>query len=86
MSSELTKKQKEAGWTPELEADYVRERNEAAANRIFNMVNSAINPMTGKARRVTKIESGPGVHGWAKTGYSPHSAWKARRKNPYSDE
>jgi hypothetical protein len=86
MSDELTKKQREAGWTPELEADYVRQRNEAAANRIFNMVNGAINPLTGRPSRQTKIESGPGIHGWARQGWNGHAPWRNRRANPYSDD
>ena len=55
MSDELTRKQKEAGWTPELVDSYVAERNRVAAEKIFGMARGNINPITGGAIRETRI-------------------------------
>lgn len=78
--SKLTPKQIEAGWTEEAEAAYVRERNGAAANRIFGAINGGINPATGKPRRKTVVEADKGgAHGWLRRSYDPHSAWRTKR-------
>ena len=73
-------------WTEEKHQAYIDERASAAANRIFGAIDAGWNPITNKPRRPLRIEEGPGVFGWTKTGYSPHSAWRNKRKNPYSDE
>jgi hypothetical protein len=76
----LTKKQLEAGWTEEAEAAYVKERNEAAASRIFGNLRNGIHPVTGKPLRPLVIEKSPGVHGWLRNSYDPHCHWRTPRR------
>jgi len=79
-SERLAKRKAGVAW-PEAELDaYVAERNAAAANRIFGMIDGNINPATGRPRRKTVVESGKGPHSWVRRGYNPHSAWRTPRR------
>jgi hypothetical protein len=76
----LSKREIEAGWTPESLAAYTRERNEAAANKIWNPRGN-INPLTGKPRRRTIVEREDNAHSWLKRSYDPCHYWRTPRRD-----